>query len=304
MSPVKSMLPKLSTIKKFLFLERTIKPLFVSVKTSCSNKCIFCSRTHHPENIESSHQILLSELQSHHPRNYNRVEIGSDEPLNYVYITDLLSHIKGRGFHNICIQTTGRKLNDIYFLSELIHSGANEFRVPLYGTTAAIHDSITQIKGSFSETLQGLENLVKRRIKFALHTLILKQNLENLNDLQRFCHSKFNKKITYGLLHPDSEKATEYYQCAPKLTAIPSEIIENVDLFLPCIHHKDDKQRALDKEYTKRIGSASNKLRMKKHKISTCKSCVHFKSCEGYYLPYFAMYGTAEFQPITDLVKS
>ncbi|HRZ40535.1 MAG TPA: radical SAM protein [Candidatus Omnitrophota bacterium] len=278
------------------FAAHTARSLLIPVKTSCSNQCIFCSRSQLSGKEETPYSSLISELKKYPAQNYDCVEIGSDEPLNYKKIRELVSHLKASGFHDIYIQTTGRKLSKGDFLSELIDLGVTQFRIPLYGTTADLHDQITQSKGSFDETILGLKNLFQQKIKFSIHTLLLKQNLHNLPDLKKFCRDTFKKRLEFNLLHPDSEKAIEYYRCAAKFSDIPLDVMNDMEPFLPCIH-RNKRIPGVQKEYTDRVQPGS-RFRLERHKLPSCKPCLYFNSCDGYYLQYFAFYGTAEFQPI------
>ena len=50
-------------------------------------------------------------------------------------------------------------------IASLIAAGATEFSPSLHGSTAAIHDELTQAPGSFDQTVAGLKNLKWHNVK-------------------------------------------------------------------------------------------------------------------------------------------
>lgn len=55
--------------------------------------------------------------------------------------------------------THGRRLQDKEFAERLLKTGVNYLMIPLYGPDALSHDHVTQVKGSFDQTVKGFENL-------------------------------------------------------------------------------------------------------------------------------------------------
>ncbi|MBN1191425.1 MAG: radical SAM protein [Dehalococcoidales bacterium] len=53
----------------------------------------------------------------------------------------------------------------------------------LYGATAATHDSVTKIAGSFNNTLQGIELLVAGGLTPDVKTVIMNQNIEEIKEI-------------------------------------------------------------------------------------------------------------------------
>ena len=64
---------------------------------------------------------------------------------------------------------------------QLADAGLDKLRIPIYGSTATIHDSITQVEGSFDETMRGIENIRKHTdMDLLITTLIMKQNYKDI----------------------------------------------------------------------------------------------------------------------------
>lgn len=56
--------------------------------------------------------------------------------------------------------------------------------ISIYGSTPALHDKITGVKGSFAKTMDGLERLRKHNIRFSLKTIIMTLNCDDLKRMQ------------------------------------------------------------------------------------------------------------------------
>jgi len=83
-------------------------------------------------------------------------------PCNIDFRNDFLEIIKlirMWGFSRIILNTNGRMFSYKDFCSNITKMGINQFNVYLFGNDAKTHDSITGVKGSFEQTIQGIKNL-------------------------------------------------------------------------------------------------------------------------------------------------
>jgi len=55
----------------------------------------------------------------------------------------------------------------------------------LYGASAATHDSVTRVAGSYERTLEGIKLLVEHGLAPLVQTVIMKSNLNELEEIQR-----------------------------------------------------------------------------------------------------------------------
>ena len=74
--------------------------------------------------------------------------------------------------------------------------------VSIYGDTEAIHDSITQVPGSFKKTLAGIDLLKKYGIPFELKCVVLAENVAHIEQIRQLS-MRLNKgrdcKIDFSL---------------------------------------------------------------------------------------------------------
>lgn len=111
------------------------------------------------------------------------VEIDGREPLNFKYLNVIVAYLKRKKIKEIFIQTSGLKLKNKDFLKSLIMSGITGLRIPIYGSTDKIHESITGHSGSFNDLVMSLDNLnnYSKEVKIYLHNLVLKKITQILN---------------------------------------------------------------------------------------------------------------------------
>jgi MoaA/NifB/PqqE/SkfB family radical SAM enzyme len=109
--------------------------------------------------------------------------ISGGEPTIRPDILDIVSYAKSLGFTNIAIETNGRMLSYIDFCNDIVKCGVNEFFVYINGPNAKVHENITQIKGSFEETLTSINNLREMCQSVEAKVFVLKENYKYLLEI-------------------------------------------------------------------------------------------------------------------------
>jgi MoaA/NifB/PqqE/SkfB family radical SAM enzyme len=154
---------------------------------SCKNRCIFCNprgskRAISKDELQRIEAHLLAQAKGLEGRGFKEAEISGCDPIEYERIVPFIGRLKSdMGFARVRLLTHGRDLRRLRLVEELRDAGLGELRIPLYGSTAAIHDSITQEKGSFQDALEGIRNLAEHApgIRLTITSLIMKQNYED-----------------------------------------------------------------------------------------------------------------------------
>lgn len=88
------------------------------------------------------------------------------------------------GFEFVRIQTHGMRLADESYCRELIDAGVKEFFVSITAADEQLHDQITQVRGSFRKTLEGLTNLSKfPEVRTLTNTVVTALSYQSLPDV-------------------------------------------------------------------------------------------------------------------------
>jgi MoaA/NifB/PqqE/SkfB family radical SAM enzyme len=134
---------------------------------------------------------------------FTNVELSGHDPIQLENIAGYVHWLKEIGFTEVLLLTHGRDLCDISLVKKLNIAGLDDVNIPFYGSHAEVHDVITNVHGSFKETLLGIQNIRKYApdIQIYFHTLIMKENLRDIPNIIRL----------FAKFHPvDSEVKLPY----------------------------------------------------------------------------------------------
>jgi MoaA/NifB/PqqE/SkfB family radical SAM enzyme len=213
-------------------------------------------------------------------------------------ITDILKLCNSFGFKEIQIMTSGMFLKDKKFLRSLYGKGMRSVSLPVYSLKPEVHDRIVQRKGDYNDLMKGIQNLKKYPdIKIYIHTNIIKQNIDEMDELERYV----KKKITpnFCILPVRCKSANlEYGELTPSYSAIISKIKSDSIIGLPlCILEKIKGKKTLKGEV---ISEAIKIYLLDQNyfKPDKCKDCQVRNRCLGTFKDYILNYGSKEICPI------
>lgn len=295
----------------------------IGISPFCSNRCVFCN----PEGLPKASDIelkkqevnMLKSLLEHKNSGYRSIEISGHDPLEYSSIAPLIKYIKKIGFRYVYLSTNGVRLANAILLAKLIKSGVYCLRVPIYGSNAKIHNSVTQTKNSFEDTIKGLRQIKNRapKIKLWLTSLILKQNKNDINKIMLLAKSL---KADHFILSVPcvSNNDFSYYVPFKNLQNIVKKALGfSLSIGLPiefndipyCIFGfyspliKDSLPPELgsynqpSKEFKSKIRNIPSYRLKTKTKI--CRRCKLSQRCAGFYKNDIEKYGLGNLKPIT-----
>lgn len=286
----------------------------VLYESQCSNNCVFCESKKLGNielNIKKELQKIDAELKK--GRRIDKIEISGQDPGEFEGLPEFVAAIKAKtGASRISLFTHGKKLSDNDYLQKLIKSGINHFVIPLYGHNSKVHDSVTKTAGSFTMTMEGVENILRSGQGVSFQSLITRENQSHLKDFffflstlkfSDFCrvgvpYYKYSKKKFRSSL-PDFVKlkkqlpsALRYCQSIDfdlQLFDVPKCLIgfdyQNItENGMPTRAYKnvkedgDDSYRVVKQEVVPDYRT--------KGKSILCRQCVFNDACPGVYLTY------------------
>ncbi|MDT8286361.1 MAG: radical SAM protein [Elusimicrobiales bacterium] len=179
----------------------------IAVWNKCDNRCVMCTNMASFPAQDSGQYSL--EWQVRKMERYLRgmgktylknaddsgfVNLTGGEPTLHPDFLKLIAYFRRRlpGV-NITLLTNGRRFADPDFARRFLRAAAPPFAVgiPVHAGTAALHDRIAGVKGSFSQTVKGLRALLAARggpeveIRLVLHRLNIKAFRGTLAFLRR-----------------------------------------------------------------------------------------------------------------------
>jgi len=291
----------------------------VILSTYCSNNCVFCGsqrKLSKPE-VKEQEVRVLKNLIDFRKFGIKNIEISGNDPIEYDKIIALIKYIKEVGFEFVQLSTHGKRLADENFLDELILSGVNKLRVPIYGSEAKIHDSVTQTRGSFNATFGGIKKLLElsKKIQIQISCLIVNQNRDNLigiidlgNDLgiKDFYFSipcVSNRDYSYYIplkrLGPYVKKSYDYankINFDARFMEIPYCIFGYFGELMDNKCSPPNLGRFCQPEDRSPVKDLP-KYRLKK-KVKMCKKCVCSNFCDGFFVNDIERFGIGNLRPI------
>jgi len=287
-------------------------PVFPLIN-KCNNKCIMCSVPKDFLKLKKfDYHSLVSRLEKFHKGKDVFIEnyrdsfcITGGEPTLSKYFIPIIEKINELfpSIPILCL-TNGRRFSSLNFAKEVLNIKANlEWAVSLHAHTSQLHDKITQVKGSFHQTVRGLQNILKfnlRRHKVEIRVVIHRLNYNYLDKIIRFIKTNFIDidrlvfiffelegkameninilKLRYTELRPHIIKILKFIKYFKEVRFYHFPLCTLPPLFYPYIWRTLPSQEVLF--------------------ASQCNFCKLKEVCLGIPKGYVEFFGTEEFVPI------
>lgn len=177
-----------------------VRSLVIVVAQACEMNCAFCPTTDRvnihfrPSGERWQFEDLLHQIARGRELGASEIDFGGNDVLRYPGILDLFQACGDAGYTRISAQSPGQIFADRAFAEAAAAGPLTHVAMPIYGTTAAVHDAITRKPGTFDGLLAALANIRELGSpRVELHTIALKSTLSELESLIAF------SKETLGL---------------------------------------------------------------------------------------------------------
>jgi len=311
-------------------IPKQIKKTVIFAGYKCNNRCIFCINYDKREILSPSYSEVKKEMISARKRGSTYLELIGGEPTIRPDIISLIKFAKELNFDTIMIATNGRMLSYEDFARTILKAGLNSIVFSIHGHTAKLHNSLTQVPGSFEQINKGIQNVQKiikelnLKVSLGTNTTIVKQNYKYLPQIGEYIRKSglYNAEFifvdpTYGGAYNDfdrivpkiSDIAPYAHKCLDiaKKYKIPHWDIRYVPLcyfqnYLDQISelheiqvYSNTEQIAPDFYDSDTVGNRKKIGRLKPEK---CRNCKLYNQCEGIWKEYLKHYGDKELKPI------
>jgi radical SAM protein with 4Fe4S-binding SPASM domain len=193
-------------VKKILpsFKKYQLGFIWLEITEKCNLKCLHCynegDRTTAEENLTLKDWIgILKEAKKLGCKNCQF--IGGEPFLCQENLFYLISVAKRLGYKFIEIFTNATLLNES-ILKRVAKLRVN-LAISLYANRPAIHDQITQVKGSFGKTSKAIKIAKKLNIPLRIAVIIMKQNQNSAKETLNFLKKELHiRNIGYDVVRP------------------------------------------------------------------------------------------------------
>lgn len=290
----------------------------LDIKTGyiCNNNCKFCVVADMKKLPNRTFQEIKIDLEESHKKCEEVILTGGEVTIRNDFF-EIVSYAKNLGY-KVHIQSNGRMFSSKEFSKKTIQAGADAFTISIHGYSPQQHEFLTESKGSFKQTINGLHTLKNYGATIFTNTVITKTNYEDIpnilimlrklginNNLFSFIHPLGNGFKNFNLVVPKKKEVAPYIL---KAFAINEELSGTIfiEAIPPCMLEGNiDKIADLKTENTiikwSKCICTENFLdarKQDKRKFTTCSSCIYDKVCEGVWKEYAQIYEGSEFKAI------
>lgn len=297
---------------------------------SCNSACLHCVVDDYRDHLRSrgrpqdlTTEEYRRELEDSRRRGCDECVFTGGEPTVRRDLCELLATARGLGYR-VILQTNGRRLSRAAYAERVVQAaGPGAFYVvALHASTARVHDDITDRRGSFRQTVEGIRNLVCRGAAVCGKVVIQRKNLGLLCDTCRLLSRLGVAHISLTFPHALGAARRYFDQVVPRYAECWREIAAGIDTcrrlgvsveteavpfcFLPGREEAANELRQARESYVelKQYGAdrgvvnwSRERLRIKA-KGPECRHCRFDPVCEGPWREYPERYGWEEFVPV------
>ncbi len=257
----------------------------------CNSNCIMCPYTEHFRlNSKLEPISMLNRFIDLMDPNADYVCITGGEPtLLRNDFLKLIEHFKNHFSRTILhILTNGRTFAYKNFLVDFqkVRPYNTLLGIPIHADNAELHDYISQAKGSFNETIRGLDNLYAAGEYIELRIVTSKLNCTNLPDLARLIAKRYPccqhvcmmglEMMGNAMIHRD-EVWCNYNEIWPFIQEATEILVNNgveVELYNYPLCNVDDRLQPL---YRKSITPSKIEF------MPECETCRRKSECGGFF---------------------
>jgi len=296
------------------------KRVYCALGYQCNNRCLICavdSETNRNRNIST--EELCRYFDRFSGKDGFEFEISGGEPTIRPDFLYLINYLRSNSPKNpYILLSNGRRFSDTHFTSRVSEMPPKSILIAIHGDTQQIHDTQTQVRGSFNETVVGVRNLFDYGLNVDLKIIVTKLNFTRLPELVQFAaqtfpnlrHMSINGLDVQGTVLRNKERvfvpirtAKPYIQKA--LDSAMSQGISIRTYSLPVCLFDDPYRQFIGEQPQRNLickspTTETDSVAWTQGTIDKCSSCKYRSFCSGTWYSYFDNYGTEELTPVLE----
>lgn len=161
--------------------EPQLTSLHIEITSMCNERCIHCYIPHEKKVSKIDPDLFYDILKQSKDMKLLHLTLSGGEPMLHENFCDFLAECRKNDF-SINVLSNLTLLNE-KIIEEMKTNPLLGVQVSLYSMDENIHDSITQIKGSYEKTKKSILKLIENDIPLKISCPILKENKDSYDDV-------------------------------------------------------------------------------------------------------------------------
>lgn len=228
-----------------------LRSIQFELTSRCNERCIHCYIPNSVKNAgeDMSYDMFCNIIDQFSEMGGLHISLSGGEVFLHKDIIRIIQYCRKKDME-ICILSNLTSLKDIQ-IPFIKAANVSYIQVSLYSMDAAIHDTITTIKGSHKKTKQALEKLVAADIPVQISCPLMKANKDSYKDVLKYAQSLQIKAFSDYIMMGRSDLETD--NLVNRLSINETEkvirdIIENDNDYPQWIKNKRPYIESIDKE--------------------------------------------------------
>lgn len=291
---------------------RNPESLTLNLTTKCNQLCLNCPNDENFWNQKITKEDLFNFVDENWDDNISLVGlIGGEPTISPFFFETIYYLLKHNSKLKIHINSNGLLFYYPKFCEnfQILRRTGCDFHIEfgIYSPNGQVHDSITQVNGSWEKSLQGLKNMLSKKFNVGMRTVVSKMNYKTLKDYGRMIEDNNLKEITsftfigmdvIGTAYQNREKLlVSHLDQAPEIekgilsllrVGISEEKIQ-VHLLPKALFSKPFQKFVVKSDCVDGAFIDNGPL---------CKKCIFYNQCPHLLKSYVQFFGINEHQPV------
>jgi radical SAM protein with 4Fe4S-binding SPASM domain len=178
----------LETIMPFSARPTAPYRLDLALTYRCNNDCAHCYNVLHPAlthhtSLEGQGELTTGDWEQVIDRAWElgipHIIFTGGEPTLRTDLPELIAHAERNG-QITGLNTNARRLSDMHYVDKLVEAGLDHVQITLESSDAEVHDQMVQSKGAFTQTVNGLKNVLSSPLYVMTNTTMLRTNIQTI----------------------------------------------------------------------------------------------------------------------------
>jgi radical SAM protein with 4Fe4S-binding SPASM domain len=166
----------------------------IEITSRCNERCVHCYIPHQDKLHDMEESLFNNVLEQCREMNVLDLTLSGGEPMLHPRFTDFLRKLREYDF-TVAILSNLTMLND-EILAVMKEQHSFDIQTSLYSMNPEIHDSITQMRGSFYKTRDAILRLIENDIPLHINCPSMKQNKDSYIGVLEWAHEHNVKTST------------------------------------------------------------------------------------------------------------